>query len=322
MKKIKIKNKKKAKSRIFLLFIILIILFFIIGNYKSKNNNNLSQIILLINNEDYSTKLINPIYITTQNTVYMSIEDIKNIYDENILLDTDNNQIITTYKTKIAVINIENNTVRINGTQIEDSLKVICNSEKYYIPISNLTSVFNIEINLFQNNKIVAIDSLDEELLKGTITKKTSLKQEQKLFSKTIYKIKKNETVVIIEKYDNGWSKIRTEEGIIGYIKQKKIKDEKIVRQKLDISQSIDVNEVKTKVIDASTIKDSEIQDYDLREKYIEKIILNMIEDEYKTLCIDFNEKKAYNEYLNRLIIEFKPRLLEYGKKLEVINKE
>ena len=146
-------------------------------------------------------------------------------------------------------------------------------------------------------------------------------KQEQKLFAKTISKTKKDEEIVIIDKYDNGWTKIRTSEGIIGFIKQKYIKNEKIIRQKLNLIVSNSV-EGKKKIIDASKIENSQIKNYDLREKYIEEIMLEMLQKEYKILCIDFGNVKEKSEYLERLIIESKPRLLEYAKILEIINKE
>lgn len=319
MKKVKIKNKKKMIFRLLTLFIIFIILFFMLSNIKNKKNNNSSQIRLIINNEEYSNNLKKQIYVTSENTVYISIEDIKNIYDKDIFLDQENNQIITTYKTKIAVISLENSSIRINGTNVGEISSIIKDGENYYIPISDLTSVYNIEINVFKENKIVIIDSLDEELSKGGIAKNTSVKEKQKIFSKTLSKVKKEEPIVIIEKYDNGWTKVRTENGIIGYIKQKLIKDEKSIRQKLELS-SISSNEDKKKIIEASNIKISQIENYDLREKYIEEVILEIVQNEYKTLCIDFKNIEKINEYLDRLIIEAKPRLLEYGKNLEIIN--
>ena len=158
-------------------------------------------------------------------------------------------------------------------------------------------------------------------MVKGYSAKKISLKEEQKFFSKTIDKIKKDEEIIIIEKYNNGWAKIRTSEGITGYIKQKNIKDEKEIRQKLELT-NLNMNNEKKKIIDASKIKDSQINNYEEREKYIEELMLEMILKEYNVLTIDFNNVKEYNNNLERLIIESKPRLLEYGKILEVINKQ
>ena len=321
MKKIKIKNKKKIKSKILVLLFLIIILFTVIPKINNKKVDSTNIISLIINNEDYTNNLIRQIYLSTNNTVYVSIDDIKKIYDENILLDEEKKEIITTYKTKIAVINIEDNTIRINGTQAGKITGIINESENYYLPISDLKNVYNFEINVFEKNKIIAIYSLDEKMVKGYSAKKISLKEEQKFFSKTIAKIKKDDEIVIIEKYNNGWAKIRTSEGITGYIKQKNIKDEKEIRQKLELT-NLNMNNEKKKIIDASKIKDSQINNYEEREKYIEELMLEMIQKEYNVLTIDFNNVKEYNNNLERLIIESKPRLLEYGKILEVINKQ
>ena len=321
MKKIKIKNKKKTKSKILVLLFLIIILFTVIPKINNKKVDSTNTISLIINNEDYTNNLIKQIYLSTNNTVYLSIDDIKKIYDENILLDEEKKEIISTYKNKIAVINIEDNTIRINGTQSGKITGIINESENYYLPISDLKNVYNFEINVFEKNKIIAIYSLDEKMVKGYSAKKISLKEEQKFFSKTIAKIKKDEEIIIIEKYNNGWAKIRTSEGITGYIKQKNIKDEKEIRQKLELT-NLNMNNEKKKIIDASIIKDSQINNYEEREKYIEELMLEMIQKEYNVLTIDFNNVKEYNNNLERLIIESKPRLLEYGKILEVINKQ
>lgn len=323
MKQIKIKNTKKAITRIITLLAIIIVLFSVIYiiNENSKKINNIIKTRLIINNEDYTINLEKPIYLTSNNTVYLSVNDIKTIYDENILLDEDNKEIITTYKTKVAVINFDVNTIRINGTQVGKITGIINDSENYYLPITDLKSVYNIEINVFEKNNIVTIDSLDEKMIKGYTNKKTSVKKEPKFFSKTITKIKKDEQIVIIEKFNNGWVEIRSSDGIIGYIKQKTIKDEKEIRQKLDLLLA-NLKEENKKTIDVSEIKISQIENYNLREKYIEEIILDIIQKDYNVLCIDFKNIKEYNKYLDRFIIELKPRLLEYGINFEILNKE
>ena len=81
-----------------------------------------------------------------------------------------------------------------------------------------MKSVYNVDVKYSKETGIVTIDSLDKEQKMGNSSDDTNVKYKPTIFSKTLDKIKKGESVVVIEKKD-GWNKIRTSKGIIGYIK-------------------------------------------------------------------------------------------------------
>lgn len=61
---------------------------------------------LIINEENRTEYLAHDIYVNENETVYMSEEDVKNIFDSTIYYDEKYNQIITTSDTKVANIAI------------------------------------------------------------------------------------------------------------------------------------------------------------------------------------------------------------------------
>ena len=104
----------------------------------------------------------------------------------------------------------------------------------YFIPFSEMSSIYNIEIKYIENTNIVTVDSLDREQIKETATKNISIKKSANAFSKTVAKVKKGEKVIFINSYDKGWAKVRTEDGIIGYVKEKKLANKVYIRENIE----------------------------------------------------------------------------------------
>ena len=58
------------------------------------------------------------LYINENKTVYMSEEDVKNFFDENIYYDQKYNQIITTSDTKVANIAVDEKQMTLNSSNV------------------------------------------------------------------------------------------------------------------------------------------------------------------------------------------------------------
>ena len=239
MRKDKRKNKKN-KSLVFIVAVILVILIAItiFLNVAIKNiYGDKTQII--INNNNVTLKLKNPAYINEKEVVYMSMTDIKNFLDNHIYNDQKNSQIITTYDEKIGVLSLNNNIININNTNVNLLSGVENKNGQIYLPISLMSNVYNMEMTFIKDKKILIMDSLDRELVKMDTSKKLKVKEKNTTFSRIVDKLNKGEKVVVIDNKD-GWSKIRTSKGAIGYVKTSKLQNKVIVRQKLEKKNQID----------------------------------------------------------------------------------
>ena len=78
---------------------------------------------------------------------------------------------------------------------------------------------------------------MDRELIKADVNKKTGLKNKARILSATLDKIDGKEKVIVVEK-GKTWSKVRTIEGYIGYIKTSRIANEVKVRSAANKSTS------------------------------------------------------------------------------------
>lgn len=241
MRKDKRKEKKfnlvnLVKIAIFLLLIISI--FWIAPNYIRTNSEN-GKINIIINNNNITSKLKKDLYINEKKVVYMSVSDIKNYLDKYIYIDKQNNQIITTYGEKIAVLPLNGNTININNSNLNLLSGAEIKDEEIYLPISQMASVYNMEMSYITDENTLILDSLDRELIKMDVSKNLNVKYKDTVFSKTVDKISKGEKVVVIEK-NNNWSKIRTTKGKIGYVKTSKLQNEIYVRNNLATQSSIE----------------------------------------------------------------------------------
>lgn len=230
--------KKSWKKILIVLLLLILVIAILIFSPNFKKDPNEGKINLIINNNNVTSKLKKEIFINDNGVIYVSKDDIANYFDGQVYYDKENDQLITTSDTKVAVISLSNKTMKVNGSQVKLLGTVIRRDGILYIPISELDNVYNIEINNI-NNSVITIDSKDRELIKADATKKISVKYNTKLISKTVDKIGIGEKVVIVSE-NNGWTKVRTLNGKLGYVKTDKLTNKTTVREKLEKQPQIE----------------------------------------------------------------------------------
>ena len=317
-------NKKKLRSRILLLAIILLVIIFGIKAISNKEvKKEIPEISLIVDKQDITENLKKDIYISADGSLYMSVEDVKNIFDKNIYYEEDTNKIITTYGTKVGAIDINNNLIQVNAATLSLSMGVLNYGDDYYIPISEMDNIYNIEIKIAGNKAIVL--SLYKSLSTMNTTKKVSLKKEPGGFKGTIKKLDENTEVIFIENASkNGWIKVLTYDGDIGYIQKKNLSEENQVRSDMEdldftnntknLEKSIEINK-KTLTVEA-------LKDFSSRKEVVEDIIKKIIAGEKFTVNINLDGADIEEMNLERFIIELIPRLKEIGGNIVVTNNE
>ena len=234
-----IEKKKKVIIRTGIIIIALIVLFIIAmiaNNYIILDNNKTTN--LIINNKNVTSDLKNEI-IQEDGVIYLSEDDIANFFDKHIYLEEENNKIITTYNKKIAEVSMDENVININGADKNTSAHAIERDGTIYIPISEMTEVYDIEIGNIEETKVITMDSLDREQKKAVVTSNLAVKSSMNFIAKTVDRVEKSESVVVISS-DGNYSRIRTENGKIGYIKTNKLANEYTVREDMSEEKQIE----------------------------------------------------------------------------------
>ncbi len=236
-------KKEKTKflhliRRSTIIAIYLLIITFLIKiapNYIKEADDN--RINLMVNNNNVTKNLKNDIIIK-DNEYYLSAGDVKNFFDE--FLYEDKNYIILTSNTKTAKYVKNSNKIDINTSEVDVTNPSIDVNNTTFLPMSELASIYNLEYKYDQNTNKLMVDSLSKKFVEAKSKSNQSIRYKADFFSKSIASIKKGETVSIVQDFNsnedtelNGWVRVRTSSGIIGYVKKSSIKDRIVVRDNL-----------------------------------------------------------------------------------------
>lgn len=230
---LKLNIDKEAKKgtvlkRILITGILVLLSVFVLNkaeNYLREKSDN--QINLILNNRNVTANLKHEI-IEEDGNVYLSLEDVKNYFDKYIYLEEEINEIVTTYDKQIATIGFETNKLTLNGSTKKIYAHVIKKDDITYLPIMEMKEVYNLETA--KVGKVIILDSISRKQTKATTKSDLSVKWKADFFSKTVDKIKKDDNIIVVEEKD-GWTKIRTENGKIGYVQTNKLANYTITRE-------------------------------------------------------------------------------------------
>lgn len=252
------KNKaKKSKEekiniprlilRIVIVAIILGLMVFAIKIAPNYARDEFADVTNLVINNNNITRNVKSNIIIEDNTIYLSTADMQNFFDEYLLIDEENSRVITTSNTKTVVLPFEGTTINVSGAQKSIEHSLLNRDGTIYIPITDLTDIYNIEVNYSAESNIVTIDSLNRKFVQALSSKDMSVKYLPTVFSKTVDKVERGDTLVLVQDRENGgnvveddWIRVRTKNGEIGYVKLDSITDENTVREDLTINTRID----------------------------------------------------------------------------------
>lgn len=250
----KVKRTKEEKIniprlilRIVIVAIILALMVFAIKIAPNYARDEFADRTKLVINNNNITRNVKADIIIEDNTIYLSTQDMKNFFDEYLLIDNENNRVITTSNTKTVVLPLEGTSISVNGAQTSIEHSIINRNENIYLPITDLTDIYNIEVKYSSETNIVTIDSLNRKAVQALSSKKMSVKYLPTFFSRTVDKVERGDTLILVQDREDGgniieddWIKVRTENGELGYVKLNSITDEKTIREDLNLNTKID----------------------------------------------------------------------------------
>ena len=237
------KQSSKICTKILVVLVFIVSIVYVLkyaGNYVRDDIED--QTNLVINNSNVTDALKKPIYIEKE-VIYISKEDVSNFFDEYIYYDEKYNQIITGTESRIASIVIGENKMTDNGSTVNISGSVIEKNDTYYVPFSEMNNIYNVKCTYVQETDTVILESLNKKLVVADSNKKNSVKAYPTAISRTVDKLDKGEIVTLVLNSDtntDGWIKVRTNIGKIGYVKENTITNKTVVREDLNISKKMD----------------------------------------------------------------------------------
>lgn len=223
-------NKTFRKLLIVAIFLIAVILTLKYA-YNYVRNDITYKTNLVINNSNVTDSLKKDVYVQ-DGIVYIAKEDIYNFFDPYIYYEEEYNQIITGSDSTIAAIVIGEKKMTNNGSTVDITATVLEKDDTYYIPFSALDDIYNVQIEYIEETDTVVIDSLDRKFVVADSNKNNSVKQERTLVSRTVAEIEKGENIVVVtDSLEDGWVKVRTDSGKLGYVKEESITNHTTIRE-------------------------------------------------------------------------------------------
>lgn len=243
-------NGEKPKHRVLKIFIGIIFAIVFVGaiafaikvapNYV--NNEITDKTNLVINYSNVTGRMKQDLIVDENNVVYLSLNDVMNYYDKNIYYDKQYNQIVTSSETKLAVLKIDENKMTVNGIQKNIKGAAKLQNNVYYLPISEMEDIYNLKV-VQKGNKVI-LESLDRKLTTAEVSRNLWVQSKPTIFSRTIETAQKGSKVVVAETEPNslpkGWVKVRTENGNLGYVPEKYLKNTTVERENKEYKKPID----------------------------------------------------------------------------------
>jgi len=307
------RNMKSKFDRIFyrrvafaaIILLLLLIIFNIINSIVFKQKHDKISVLL----DNTLLNLEKEVFIE-DDIIYISKTDIKNNIDENIYYISEDREIITTFNTHVALLKIDYDYMYLNDADIDIKGRLKEIDGEIYLPLNDLSIVYDLEIEYIEDSKRVILDFTTKEKSKAFILKNVILKENLGMFSKNIEKVKRGKSVIVVGT-EKKYTKVRTKIGNVGYVKTKHVSEIDTVRYdmpyekaKLDMDYITDLkNSKKTSVI---------LDTYSERKEIIQECYKQIINNKDRGININFKEIDDAESFY-RLIIEMVPRFKEAG---------
>ncbi len=224
--------------RLILIIVIIIILVKVILGVVGGTSENITLII-----GDTAIDLKNELLIDENNNIFISKDDVAELYDENIYYNEEEQTLITTYNKHVAKLIVGQTTMEVNSTQVAISGTLKYEGDILYLPLLDLEDVYDFEYQYNEEENVLMLDSISTAKSQAVVVKSANIKEQPKFLSSSLEKISKSDGVyVTVFETDGDYTKVRTPSGNVGYIKTDKLGDIEILREDMEEDTLDNVN--------------------------------------------------------------------------------
>ncbi|MGI6777974.1 MAG: glycosyl hydrolase family 18 protein [Acetivibrionales bacterium] len=156
--------------------------------------------------------------------ILLPVDLVKKYFDPYIYWDDELKKITVTTKDRVIRMKTDKLEALVNNEPVRLNIPAFEQDNLVYIPIEFLSDFYNIEISYLEDNNVIIIDYKNR--MKQTaepISDKAVIRTGRSIKHPVLKKLNNEEedrTLRVFEEYDK-WLKVRTSEGIIGFIEKK-----------------------------------------------------------------------------------------------------
>ncbi len=158
------------------------------------------------------------------NQILLPINIIKEHFDETVFWDDSANKVIITTQDKVVKMNTDSLTAYVNNNPVELSVTARKISETVYLPIDFLEDIYRIDASFIKETNVVVIDYRSRiKKIAEVISEEAPVRDGMSIRYPILNKLKKGAQIWAFDEYEK-WYKVRTDDGVVGYIEKRFIK--------------------------------------------------------------------------------------------------
>ena len=197
--------------------------------YYKENENR------VIINDTEVTRNLPDVALFKNDKIMLSFDTIKKYFDEYIYFDEKYETVIVTSDVDVVKLKLDENKININGNERNIVTAACIIDGEIYVPIEELQNIYDIET--LYNEKII-ITTSDANYSNIQMDNKGRIKLYKRQTSLTTGKFNKEDVITVFSgDEDSEYTKVRTSNGDLGYIKKDKINGNIIYKNELDKEQ-------------------------------------------------------------------------------------
>ena len=202
-----------------MLISILMTLFLTISNQQIVQSNNATA--LVIKADIIDCKNTPP--IIKKDEVLLPIDIVKKYFDPNLLWEEKMSRVITTSKYKVAKMKLNSNIVSVNNKLLKCGVPAKLIRGKIYLPINFLKNVYDINVKFNSDYNVVMIDYNQSPYKQGRVAQLIPPIRKNNFVSSPIVKAAKLNDELEVFDISKGWYKVRTKEGLVGFMEEQSV---------------------------------------------------------------------------------------------------
>lgn len=163
--------------------------------------------------------------VIEQGQILLPLPVVKEYIDPKVYWDKDSSKVIFTTGDKVIRMKTDHLTAMVNSRPIDLNIPARLIDDIPYIPIEFLSEIFGIELKWIEDNNVVTMDyksSFKREA--EVIIEEAEIRKDPSITSPIlINNLKIGQRMRAFDEYEK-WYKVRTDDGIVGYIEKKFVK--------------------------------------------------------------------------------------------------
>lgn len=164
---------------------------------------------------------------------YMDISGVKKYIDDRFYYDSTENTVMYTNATTIYTSPVGSNEVTGNTKENLDFTSSVMDGEICYVNLKYISKYIDFDYKYAKANgdkpAVVVVNTKSREDKNGTVKKNTQIRTDADYMADIVSDVKADTKLTILDKGDE-WDKVATDDGVIGYILNKRVKVEKTTK--------------------------------------------------------------------------------------------